>query len=135
MNRLGMHSIKELTLCSVEEMLRKEFGVIGEEIHQHANGIDYSRISDVYIPSSRSFGKSQVLSRHYTNRKEVELLLSELLDMCVSLTDGSNSGLNRSFIDWLQQTNKGRLLQAKENGKSFKLKSRYLYILFNCLTV
>lgn len=61
-------------------MLRKEFGGLGEEIHQHANGIDYSRISDVYTPSSRSFGKSQILSRHYTNRKEVELLLLELLD-------------------------------------------------------
>ncbi|WP_259345692.1 Y-family DNA polymerase [Priestia aryabhattai] len=70
LNRLGIHSIKELALSSVE-MLRKEFGVLGEEIHQHANGIDYSRISDVYIPSSRSFGKSQILSRHYTNRKEV----------------------------------------------------------------
>ena len=79
LNRLGIHSIKELALSSVE-MLRKEFGVLGEEIHQHANGIDYSRISDVYIPSSRSFGKSQILSRHYTNRKEVELLLLELLD-------------------------------------------------------
>ncbi|MGF7071183.1 DNA polymerase V [Priestia megaterium] len=79
LNRLGIHSIKELALSSVE-MLRKEFGVLGEEIYQHANGIDYSRISDVYIPSSRSFGKSQILSRHYTNRKEVELLLLELLD-------------------------------------------------------
>lgn len=79
LNRLGIHSIKELALSSVE-MLRKEFGVLGEEIHQHANGIDYSRISDVYIPSSRSFGKSQILFRDYTNRKEVELLLLELLD-------------------------------------------------------
>jgi DNA polymerase V len=79
LNRLGIHSIKELALSSVE-MLRKEFGVLGEEIHQHANGIDFSRISDVYIPSSRSFGKSQILFRDYTNRKEVELLLLELLD-------------------------------------------------------
>ncbi|MED4292936.1 hypothetical protein [Priestia megaterium] len=42
---------------------------MGEEIHQHANGIDFSRISDVYIPSSRSFGKSQILFRDYTSRK------------------------------------------------------------------
>ncbi|KWU54160.1 Y-family DNA polymerase [Priestia megaterium] len=79
LNRLGIHSIKELALSSVE-MLRKEFGVLGKEIHQHANGIDFSRISDVYIPSSRSFGKSQILFRDYINRKEVELLLLELLD-------------------------------------------------------
>ncbi|MEB2268117.1 type VI secretion protein ImpB [Priestia megaterium] len=46
----------------------------------HANGIDDSRISDVYIPSSRFFGKSQILFRDYTNRKEVELLLLELLN-------------------------------------------------------
>ncbi|MED4002247.1 hypothetical protein [Priestia aryabhattai] len=50
------------------------------------NGIDYNRISDVYIPSSLSFGKSQILSRHYTNRKEVELLLFKLLDdVCFGL--------------------------------------------------
>ncbi len=61
-------------------MLLKEFGILDEELHQHANGIDYSRISDVYIPSSQSFGKSQILFRNYTNREEVELLLLELLD-------------------------------------------------------
>ncbi|MCZ8495570.1 DNA polymerase thumb domain-containing protein [Priestia megaterium] len=79
LHRLGIHSIKELALSS-KEMLQQEFGILGEELHQHANGIDYSRISDVYIPSSRSFGKSQILFRDYTNRKEVELLLLELLD-------------------------------------------------------
>ncbi|MED4169685.1 DNA polymerase thumb domain-containing protein [Priestia megaterium] len=79
LHRLGIHTIKELALSS-KEMLQKEFGILGEELHQHANGIDFSRISDVYIPSSRSFGKSQILFRDYTNRKEVELLLLELLD-------------------------------------------------------
>ncbi|MCF6800085.1 hypothetical protein L1M59_28575 [Bacillus sp. ET1] len=54
--------------------------MMSEELYQHANRIDFSRISDVYIPSSRSFGKSQILLRDYTNRKEVELLLLELLD-------------------------------------------------------
>lgn len=50
-NCLGMHSIKELDLSSVE-MLWKKSGVLEEEIHQHVNGMDCSRISDVYIPSS-----------------------------------------------------------------------------------
>ncbi|MFL0575108.1 damage repair protein, partial [Priestia megaterium] len=79
LNRLGIYTLKELALSS-KEMLQKEFGIMGEELHQHANGIDFSRISDVYIPSSRSFGKSQILFRDYTSRKEVELLLLELLD-------------------------------------------------------
>jgi DNA polymerase V len=79
LNGLGIYTIKELALSS-KEMLQKEFGIMGEELHQHANGIDFSRISDVYIPSSRSFGKSQILFRDYTSRKEVELLLLELLD-------------------------------------------------------
>ncbi|MGG4382674.1 damage repair protein [Priestia megaterium] len=79
LNRLGIYTIKELALSS-KEMLQKEFGIMGQELHQHANGIDFSRISDVYIPSSRSFGKSQILFRDYISRKEVELLLLELLD-------------------------------------------------------
>ncbi|MFP3845717.1 Y-family DNA polymerase [Priestia filamentosa] len=79
LNGLGIHSLKELALSS-KELLQKEFGVLGNELHQHANGIDYSRISDVYIPDSRSFGKSQILLRDYTSRKEIELLLLELLD-------------------------------------------------------
>ncbi|MDP9726009.1 nucleotidyltransferase/DNA polymerase involved in DNA repair [Priestia aryabhattai] len=79
LNRLGIYTIKELALSS-KEMSQKEFGIMREELHQHANGIDDSRISDVYIPSSRSFGKSQILFRDYRNRKEVELLVLELLD-------------------------------------------------------
>lgn len=79
LNGLGIHSLKELALSS-KELLQKEFGILGKELHQHANGIDYSRISEVYIPHSRSFGKSQILLRDYTSRKEVELLLLELLD-------------------------------------------------------
>lgn len=79
LNRLGIYTIKELALSS-KEMLQKEFGIMGEELHQHANGVDFSRISDVYIPSSRSFGKGKILFRDYTSRKEVELLLLKLLD-------------------------------------------------------
>ncbi|KYG33427.1 Y-family DNA polymerase [Priestia endophytica] len=79
LNGLGIQSLKELALSS-KELLQKEFGVLGTELHQHANGIDYSRISEVYIPHSRSFGKSQILLRDYTSRKEIELLLLELLD-------------------------------------------------------
>ena len=82
LHRLDIHSIRELSLSS-KEILQKEFSILSQELHQHTNGIDFSRISDVYIPSSRSFGNNQTLCRDYTSRKEVELLLLELLgDVC-----------------------------------------------------
>ncbi|MGF9857637.1 Y-family DNA polymerase [Priestia endophytica] len=114
LNRLGIYTIKELAVSS-KEMLKKEFGVLGEELHQHANGVDYSRISEIYIPRSRSFGKSQILFRDYTNRKEIELLLLELLDdICFRLRMHQVVAQTvHLYIGYSKQTGRGFSRQKK----------------------
>ena len=45
--------------------LKQSFGVIGEELHLHSNGIDFSRISEKYVPVTTSIEKP-ILMRDYT---------------------------------------------------------------------
>lgn len=78
LNKLGIYSIGELANADINR-LKKEFGIIGEEIHNHANGIDECDIREKYIPSSKSLSLGQVLMRDYAY-KEIPLLLREMVD-------------------------------------------------------
>ena len=65
-NLMGIRTIGELANYDVIE-LKRRFGVIGEELYYHANGIDMSMIQDKYLLRSKnkSFGNSQVLFKDY----------------------------------------------------------------------
>ncbi len=65
LNRKGIHSIEDLANYPLK-YLKQSFGKIGEELHLHSNGIDFSRISEKYVPATTSIGKSQILMRDYT---------------------------------------------------------------------
>ncbi|MEC2256564.1 DNA repair protein, partial [Bacillus cereus] len=65
LNRKGIHSIEDLAKYPLT-YLKQSFGKIGEELHLHSNGIDFSRISEKYVPATTSIGKSQILMRDYT---------------------------------------------------------------------
>ncbi|MBO9129369.1 Y-family DNA polymerase [Bacillus sp. 165] len=79
LNRLGIFSVKQLAKSSLE-LLKKHFGIIGEELHRHANGVDESRIANLYIPSSNSIGKSQILLRDYMQLSEIQVVLLEHIE-------------------------------------------------------
>lgn len=53
---------------------------IGEQHFYHAHGIDYSVISEKYIPKTKGFGKRQILKRYYTNQYEIEVVKREMAD-------------------------------------------------------
>ena len=65
-NLMGIRTIGDLANYDVIE-LKRRFGVIGEELYYHANGIDMSMIQDKYLLRSKnkSFGNSQVLFKDY----------------------------------------------------------------------
>ncbi|MBJ8073342.1 DNA polymerase IV [Bacillus mycoides] len=81
LNRKGIHSIGDLAQYPLK-YLKQSFGVIGTEMHLHSNGIDFSRISEKYVPATTSIGKSQILMRDYTIEEFPIILLEHIEEVC-----------------------------------------------------
>lgn len=79
LKRLGIFSVYDLSQAP-DYLLKKELGVIGLELKQHANGLDYSRINERYVPAEKSYGKSQILERDYSNPAEVIIVVQEMAE-------------------------------------------------------
>lgn len=78
LNALGLFTIEDIAKCPLNVLLDK-FGVIGEQLHNHANGIDLSNIREKYIPEDTSLSTGQVLNRDYS-KDELPILLREMCD-------------------------------------------------------
>ncbi len=76
--RIGIHNIKELAMAPIE-LLESEFGVMGDQLHNLANGIDDSDIQEKYIPKERHLSLGQTLIRDYS-KSEARLLIKEMCD-------------------------------------------------------
>jgi DNA polymerase V len=85
LNRLGIYTVKELAHADVQ-VLKKQFGILGEQLYYHAWGIDYSEIEKKYLPRSenKGYGNSQILMRDYTELSELLTVLSETADQVAS---------------------------------------------------
>ncbi|SFI40259.1 MULTISPECIES: Y-family DNA polymerase [unclassified Bacillus (in: firmicutes)] len=84
LNRKGIHTIGDLANYPLK-YLKQSFGVIGEEMHLHSNGIDFSRISEKYVPTKTSVGKSQILMRDYSIEEFPIVLLEHIEEFCYRL--------------------------------------------------
>lgn len=78
LHKLGIFSIGQLAKYP-HERLKKEFGIIGTDLHLHANGIDESRINEKYITRTPSICKSQILMRDY-RYEETLVVMQELVE-------------------------------------------------------
>ncbi len=76
--RIGIHTLKELALSPVS-LLEKEFGIMGHQLHDMANGLDGSDIEESYVPLNESLTLGQTLKRDYSH-DECHLLLREMID-------------------------------------------------------
>jgi len=77
LNKLGINSIGDLAKYN-KLKLKEKFGVIGEELWYHANGIDLSRINDFNKESKeKSISNSQILFKDYYNN-EILLIIKEI---------------------------------------------------------
>lgn len=80
LNKLGLKKIGDIAKYD-RYKLKDKFGVIGEELWYHANGIDLSKISDFnYAPKDKSISHSQVLFKDY-NGDNVILIIKEMCDV------------------------------------------------------
>lgn len=76
--RLGIYTLEALAKAD-EKLLRKEFGVIGLQLKDMANGIDRTDIREKYVPKETSLSQGQTLYRDY-NKAGARLVLRELID-------------------------------------------------------
>ncbi len=81
LNDMGFRKVGDIAK-STPDRLKAEFGVLGEELWYHTNGIDQSLIQDKkkYKPVSRSFSVGQVLFQDYY-RDTIPQIILEMSDV------------------------------------------------------
>lgn len=80
LNAMGIKCIGQLAKYD-KAKLKSKYGVIGEEMWNHANGIDFARISDFnHSPKDKSYGHSQVLFKDY-DEENIGLIVKEMLEV------------------------------------------------------
>ena len=79
LNDLGIYKVGDINKYS-KDFYKKRFGVLGEELYLHANGIDNSNIKDdKYEIKNKSYGLSQILYKDYTPEEAI-LIIKEMCE-------------------------------------------------------
>ena len=93
LNNLGIYSVGDLANFN-KNILKNKFGIIGEELWEHANGIDLSKISELVIKKTdKSYSNSQILFKDY-NGNNVKLIIKEMVDIiCKRLRTNNKQAL------------------------------------------
>lgn len=78
LNRMGISTVGELANYSLKR-LEKAFGVMGNQLFYHANGVDLSELGAPILRGQISYGKSQILLRDYNDPREIRYVI---LEMC-----------------------------------------------------
>lgn len=84
LNKMGFYEIGDIARSDVRR-LKRSFGVLGEELWYHTNGIDLSLVQDkIHLRTKpKSYGSGQVLFRDYTI-EEIPVIILEMVDEVVS---------------------------------------------------
>ncbi len=78
LNKLGIYNMEQLA-HSNREFMRSEFGIIGEQLVDQANGIDESDIREEYVPKEKSLSQAQVLFKDF-NKEDAKTIIREMCD-------------------------------------------------------
>lgn len=92
LDKLGIRSVEGLAKADIA-ILRREFGVMGDQLHALSNGIDKTDIHEKYIPKDKSLSIGQTLMKDY-DIKGAKLVLREMCDdLCLRLRlEGKKTG-------------------------------------------
>lgn len=81
---LGLFSMEDVAKAS-KGQLKDALGILGEQIWEHAHGIDESDMKEQYVSKSKSFSSGQVLHRDY-QLEEAPVIIREMCDeICTRL--------------------------------------------------
>lgn len=78
LNRMGISNVGQLAHYPLPR-LEKAFGVMGNQLYHHANGIDLSELGAPILQGQISYGKSQILLRDYHHVSDIKYVI---LEMC-----------------------------------------------------
>ena len=78
LNALNIFTVKDVATSDVD-YLKSKFGVMGEQLWRHANGIDEADIHEKYESKERSLSLGQVLFRDY-QKDEAITIIREMVD-------------------------------------------------------
>lgn len=79
LNRLGIQTIGDLARTDINHIVRN-FGKSGNEMHQHANGVDNSTVSPRMDDDMQSIGRSTTLPEDISDIEKAKLILMDLAD-------------------------------------------------------
>jgi len=104
---MGIRSLEALAHAKKED-LEKEFGILGNQLQDLANGIDRTDIRKKYVPKETHLSIGQELCRDYT-LSEAKLILREMSDdLCLRLRLlGQKTGEVSLFIAYSAQAGGG----------------------------
>ena len=109
LSNMGIRSMEALAKAS-PKALQKEFGIMGLQLHDLANGIDRADIAQKYVPKDVSFSQGQVLMKDYTV-EEARLVIKEIVDeLCIRLrANNARTKLVSLFIGYSSNSGGGGL--------------------------
>ena len=120
LNKLGIFSMGDLANAN-KEFIHDNFGIIGDQLVAHANGIDESDIHEAYVPKSTSLTVGQVLFRDYKIKEAITIIREMCDDLAQRLRDeGKKTELVSLYIGYSKETMGGfsrqmSLLQATDD--------------------
>ena len=89
LNKLELFKIGDIASYD-RNKLKDKFGIIGEELWYHANGIDLSKISDFNGQvKDKSISHSQILFKDY-NGENIQIIIREMIDVLTKRLRMSN---------------------------------------------
>ncbi len=110
LKKMGIRTVKQLANSDVTR-LKSKFGILGEQLFAHTWGLDRSDIRQKHKPLEKSYGNTQVLTKDYTIRAEIEVVIREIAEQvaarlrshqcqagCVSLMVGYSYGRRRKGL-------------------------------------
>ncbi len=78
LNAMNIFTVKDIATSDVD-YLKAKFGIMGEQLWRHANGIDDADIHEKYEPKEKSLSLGQVLFRDY-QKDEAITIIREMVD-------------------------------------------------------
>lgn len=83
LRRIGIKNMYDLAHTD-PTILKKKFGVIGEQLFAESWGVDRSIIREKYHPKTKSYGNSQVLQYDYYEEKQIKIVIREIGEQVAS---------------------------------------------------
>jgi DNA polymerase V len=136
LNRMGIRNVYDLAHTNYF-VLKEKFGVIGAQLYAHSHGIDRSFLGKTVKPKEKSIGNSQVLTRDYTRKEEIEIVIKEMADQVATRLRRTHAqtqvvslwiGFSLGYVDPEGKSGFSQQMKIAPTSSSKKLASHLLYL-------